>query len=358
MKKICAVCQVKDDADVIESFCRYHLVFLDALVIWDDNSSDATPEIVRKMIEEGLPIELKSVPPSVPLERDFLHYHPRMVNSRCIETMNRYDADWVLSLDVDEFLFCEDGQNPRHELEMLDEATEHLMYWRTSVYNREPTDSKVFLPNYFEEYRDPALESFPKTILSRYLAEKYGAVFEPGWHGLEISDEDARTAVPKVIHPLLRVAHFPIRSVAHAIVKVVCMHLRFFYVKHKLIQYEKMYCQIKQTGIPTHEQVRQLSLEYALFQEQLGSPIGTIRRFRGALSADFLSDEIQLLYTDYQKSNYMGAILSFFEGMLDKIAIEAARPNEPVEIAEHVSSRKPALIMAIQKLLKRGGFYE
>jgi len=290
------------------------------LVIWDDNSSDSTPEVIRSLIEEGLPIELNLIPNSGKIERNLVHAD--IVNSRCVDVLDRYNADWVLCLDVDEFLCCENGINPRTELEKLDDDKEYRMPWRTSVYCQEPSDSTIFLPNFFEEYRDPEIESFTKTLISKYLMRQYDAFFNPGWHELIIKDEEVRAKVSIIEHPTLCVAHFPIRSVAHAMVKVICMQLRFYALRkgvNKPFQYESMYNEIKSTGIPTFEQVRRFSLEYALLPNQLGKTIETYNQFRGALYANFLPNDIKLRYTDYKKCNYIGAIISYFEILLMKM---------------------------------------
>lgn len=61
----CNVNSVKNDADIVESFVRYNAKIFDLLVIIDDRSTDDTPVIVQKLIDEGLPVELIS---------DFAHY--------------------------------------------------------------------------------------------------------------------------------------------------------------------------------------------------------------------------------------------------------------------------------------------
>ena len=318
-KKICIISFAKDDADVIESFIRYHLTFIDSIVIIDDRSTDATPEIVRSLSLEGLPVELIQVPKDSPVTTiDFVQ---SIIKS---QYMKAFDDNfcWVLPLNLDEFLYCEDGRNPRSELEKLDERVEYRFFWRTGVYSREPDDSNVFLPNYFEEYRDPSLERFTKVILSRHLAKDKGAIFAHGFHLILFPDEKKRAGVPVIHHTLLRVAHFPVRSINHVMTKVIFGQLWIFAfasTNYNPFHWEKIYNTIKSEGVPTTEQVRRFSLEYALTEDQLDVPLDTIKQFRGALRADFLINDIGLSYTNYDNNNYLGPILNYFELLLDNL---------------------------------------
>lgn len=317
MKTICAFCKVKDDADIIESFCRYHLKILDFLVIYDDDSSDSTPDIVRKLVQEGLSIELIQTSKGRPVTSGYKE-RSLQVDALFTHIFKKYDADWIFPMNVDEFLYCEDGQNPRLELEKLCESTEYRFYWRTSVYCQEPMDSTVFLPNYFREFRDPNLEFFTKTIFSREIVCNLGGKYAPGNHIIDIRDKKVRAKVAVVHHQSLRVAHFPIHSIRNALVKVVCVNLLVSQFKGlRPFHYNRIYNQIKSDGIPTQEYMRKFSLEYSLLPEQMGTHISTIEQFRGALKADFLQNDIKLLYTDYQNSNFLGPILSFFEFLLE-----------------------------------------
>jgi len=54
MKKIYAVSMVKNESDIIESFCRYTLTFCDSMIIFDDESTDDTVSIINALIREGL----------------------------------------------------------------------------------------------------------------------------------------------------------------------------------------------------------------------------------------------------------------------------------------------------------------
>ena len=56
--KVVSITMVKNEVDIIESFIRYHLNIVDEMIILDNCSSDETPLIISKLIDEGLPIRL------------------------------------------------------------------------------------------------------------------------------------------------------------------------------------------------------------------------------------------------------------------------------------------------------------
>jgi len=320
--KICGYCRVKDEADIIESFCRWHLVFFDALVIWDDNSSDRTVEIIQSLIDEGLAIELLHLKKEAQILIDFEFDELVAQNARCMYIFKKYDADWVVPLDADEFIFCDTGINPRIELEKLDENKHYLFYWRTGVYSSDPVDSSIFLPNYFFEYRDPALDIIYKTILSRTLVEKWGAALTSGKHDLGFREDIDITAKPlRIYHPIIRYAHFPIRSKAHALSKAICSQLRVMSVDgYAVFQYKRIYNDIVSEGLNiSNEKVRNFSLEYALLPNQMTGYVNSIRSSSGIINSDFLSDDIQLLYTNYNDNNFLRTILLFIEVLINKM---------------------------------------
>jgi len=54
--KIAAVTTVRNESDIVESFVRHNAAFIDRLYILDHRSTDSTPEILRRLTEEGLPL--------------------------------------------------------------------------------------------------------------------------------------------------------------------------------------------------------------------------------------------------------------------------------------------------------------
>jgi hypothetical protein len=313
--KICICTQLKNDSDVVESYCRYQLTYADHLIITDDRSVDNTVDIINALIAEGLPITLIQVPHNIPVRTEpDLSFAQTMYDLAII----KMKMDWVLPLDADEFLFCSDGRNPREELEALSTDVEYRLFWRTSVYRQDPIDSTVFLPTYFDDYRDPLFEFFSKALLSRHLAIQKGARPARGKHSLEMHG----VPVPVVKHGRLFIAHFPLRSIAHAIVKITNGWQKYQYYgtwDGTGIQWKYCYEYMAQHGTLEPEQLRTLSKEYALWGEQKNKPVQTIPQAFGALRLDFLAEPIRLRYTDYTNRNYIKPVLEYYELLIDNL---------------------------------------
>ena len=54
--KLISITTIKNEADIIESFVRYHANIFDLMIILNNGSTDDTDDILDKLISEGLPI--------------------------------------------------------------------------------------------------------------------------------------------------------------------------------------------------------------------------------------------------------------------------------------------------------------
>ena len=54
--KIVSITTIKNEADIIESFIRYHLNIVDLMIILDNGSTDDTLNILNQLEQESLPI--------------------------------------------------------------------------------------------------------------------------------------------------------------------------------------------------------------------------------------------------------------------------------------------------------------
>lgn len=327
--KICVCSQLKNDGDIIESFCRYHFTYADHIIVTDDRSVDNTVDIVKALIEEGLPVTLIQIPHDTPILRGpDLHFAQNMYDI----AFDAMGMDWVLGLDVDEFLCCKDGSNPRVELEALSNDVEYHLYWQTSIYRQDPVDNAVFLPTYFSEYRDPMLESYHKTLLSRHLATQWGARYAQGKHDLHIPNRKHRKAVRKEKHQSLLLAHFPLRSVPQTIVKIANGWHKYQYYgawDGSGFHWKDIYNYLSLHDTLRPEQIRSLSKEYALNDEQKQQPIQTVPHPFGALRLDFLNKPIQMRHTNYKaNANYMNPVLAYYELLLENLRRNTAGENK------------------------------
>ena len=94
--KVVGVAMVRNEADIIETFVRYHLQFCDQLILTDHQSSDGCTEILEAMAADDTRLLVLHDRRSGLFQRE--------VMTRTMRTAAReLRADWVLPLDGDEF---------------------------------------------------------------------------------------------------------------------------------------------------------------------------------------------------------------------------------------------------------------
>lgn len=201
MKTYIMITKVKNEADIIEFFLRYHANIFDYIIVIDNGSIDGTYEIVNELIKEGLPIEIINEAYS-----DFDAF--RFVNQYTKMLALKYNADQIAFMDADEFLLCDDGSNPRKILDELCSNKVHYFYWKTYLYSE---DREIFSFEHYSEYRDEKYETFTKIIIPGAIVRDNDIVIEAGNHRCHMLNKDV-DVLKEEYHLDLKFCHFPIRS--------------------------------------------------------------------------------------------------------------------------------------------------
>mgnify|MGYP001157925244 CR=1 FL=1 len=195
----------KNEADIIEAMVRHNLGFLDGLHIIDNDSADATPDIL-----EALAIEF-SGRLTWEIDRRTGHLQTAFVNAALGPLLARTGATQIVLLDADEFVRAD----PAVFREMLLAVRlPVLLPWVTYV----PTandDASVLNPSErITHRRRRERQQFYKVTVPAHLVGKVRVM--PGNHRLRGAGEDA------AIKPEgLSLAHFPVRSVEQLTSKVL-----------------------------------------------------------------------------------------------------------------------------------------
>ncbi len=301
MKKIIGLTKVRNESDIIESFCRYNLTYCDSMLVYDTGSLDNTREIIQSMIDEGLAIhfadDIKSL--SLPLLDIF--------NAMAIKAIDEYGADLIVRLDADEFLYHTDAVNPRAELENLNEKVEYQAPWRTYTYMPDSGGRKDFLPNSFTHYRNPLLETFNKTIASKYLLKDKQAKYAPGGHSM-IYPEKFHNDIAVEKPEKLVFAHFPLRSKAQLMTKSIpgwidTLKLPKATRKGMALQWELLFNEFRDRGDISEEKIKHHSIVYGLHENTMKSiltEIGDRLTVQEPMDVSFCADKVRLRYTDYK----------------------------------------------------------
>jgi len=281
MKKIIAVTQVQNGADIIESLCRYYCSFCDGILVTNNVSTDNTQNILDSLIKEGLPVFL-----SDKLNNPFLQFH---------YAIDEYQADIILPADADEFLVNIDGGSPRPLLESLDETVEYHIPCRNYTCPRELNDNTLFYPSNISKY---SKFSYFKTAISRFLIKQKGAWPDRGRHSFMYHEDP-----PRIIdHKKLCYNHYPIRNLNQFLLKAIvgwACYLTYPYHDgsihyNETWQWKAFYDEIKKHGAISKEQLEKYS---AYTGNSL--PDDNYELYEGPFDTSFCTDKLKLRYTNY-----------------------------------------------------------
>lgn len=195
---------VGNEDDILEQSIRHNIRYLDHLtVLIDMNSVDGSREILKKLIAEGLPIEIISRPPAL---IDFRN-----------EFVNKNTAWAYVFIDDDEFI-C--GVEPDILRKIIFDSTTSKyigMPWKTFVINPDDYDCSD-IPRSFKYARKFEEPQYYKAIYIRCNLEAPHKI-GPGAHLVD--------GVERVILNDLKLAHYPVRSIKQLMLKYFSSNLYF-----------------------------------------------------------------------------------------------------------------------------------
>lgn len=205
MGKIISISMVKNEADVIESFVRHTMSFVDMMLVADHSSTDKTPEILRRLREEGLPLFVRRIYSAG-------YVQVETMNALLREAAVKQQADIILPLDADEFLLPEEGAGScRAIVRQLDPGSLYRLPWRLyePVFPHEE-ESRFLLARPLRRGTDFA--SGQKVIIGGALYRAKPFHLSEGSHYGWRPGPAGEEKVEWIEAPHLHLAHFPWRS--------------------------------------------------------------------------------------------------------------------------------------------------
>jgi glycosyltransferase involved in cell wall biosynthesis len=316
-KKIVSVATVKNEADIIESFCRHTLSFCDEMLVCDDGSTDGTREILDKLAQEGLMITVLAA------RKHVVKINVSIIDDLIKMAVSQRQADFILALDADEFLLPFPGRdvNVREVLESLPDSAEntYAAYWVYFMPTEFKRENNVFLPSYFTNYiNDFTLhKSVHKVMFHSSCITEKNASINMGNHNLFYETENGPAKVDKVMVPELMLAHFTLRSVRQVIMKSIIFSLHTIctpenqkYKAAKSERYWIAYELLKTKGYITEGDLRALLILTYRYDQENKNP--DIAYYPWKVS-------YELKYTDYEKidNSYLGFIITHYESVIN-----------------------------------------
>lgn len=135
--KIVSYTMINNEANVIESFVRYNIAFIDEMIFIDNGCTDNSIPILRALISEGLNIKI--------FDESLQPLNLSYIENKYIKiAIEAEKADLVIPLDADEYISA--NINPRIALESLDMNCIHYIYWKWFVMTENDDSNELFIP--------------------------------------------------------------------------------------------------------------------------------------------------------------------------------------------------------------------
>ncbi|MDR1664248.1 MAG: glycosyltransferase family 2 protein [Clostridiales bacterium] len=306
---------VKNESDIIESFCRHTLTFCDGMIICDDESVDDTAVIIRKLKDEGLNIVL------LDNKNTFGYYQDDIINKLTHIAIDEYGAELILPLDADEFLytnqFISDSPPLRYILGTLQASALYSVMWINYVPTDAPRQNHIFLPQFFRQFYSTEY-GVGKVFVGAEIYKANGGRISQGNHFF-LHPNGMRAGTASIADRVF-MAHYPIRSAEQAMTKAIigwintlCVPGRTSGIDKNPTHWGQMFEFIKNNGTLSMKDL------YYFTQKHIAPGDLSVHSQNIPLAEGFIPSTISLRYTDYKKSqnNFMKIILSHFEYVLN-----------------------------------------
>ncbi len=202
---------VKNEEDIIEQNIRFHCAMgCDGFIVSSHNSTDRTDEILERLKQEGLVLEvIKRTSPN--------HQHGIWVGEMVQIAKKKYHADWVINADADEFYYSNSLDLKRSILQS--EGGNAL--WVDSIFifpedRKDWLNSAYFVTRPFQKFEADALGITNNPLYEEFIGSQGCTKVIHKTRGfVRISDgnHDVFMSHRKKIHSAdIRLYHYHIRS--------------------------------------------------------------------------------------------------------------------------------------------------
>lgn len=340
--KIISITSVRNEADIIESFVRYTLNIVDRMVINENCSSDNTLDILKKLQLEGLNIDIIK-------DKNQTFSQSATLNELTDYTMKKYNPDWILPLDADEFIYHNRHINPRKNLSKLNPLQVNLFQWVTYVITGQE-ENIPFVPQKIKYRRKNEIEKYYKCILSRELFEKGGRLLI-GAHNIAFSEmHNYREELNKSIF----IAHYPVRSKTQLEQKIITgvLNKRALYPIGMDIGHHQVsvFNRIKKEGKLRDTTLKQISKYYAISNRK-----EKIELLLDPINCRFCNN-IDIKYDESIRDNILGLALETAESIIVKQRNQIKDSELALNTVEELKSELTRISDLLDKTINSKGW--
>ncbi|WP_343710603.1 glycosyltransferase family 2 protein [Mycobacterium sp.] len=204
------ISMVKNEVDVIEAFVRHNLQFMDAMVMIDNDSADATREIIVMLQQEGLPLILFDDPVVA-------HFQAEIVTVVYRKVVPKFKPRFVFLLDADEFIVAPSRETLYLQLRTMRPGTQAQYRWRTYIPAPTGAAADTTDPLRSITHRRAVEETWWKTIIATKPKIDMKLKIQQGNHDVKFAGRSLRRLSLRNV----ALAHFPVRSVDQITGKVL-----------------------------------------------------------------------------------------------------------------------------------------
>jgi len=200
--RLIGLAMVKNERDVIESFVRHNLQFLDAIFIIDNSSSDGTREILENLLKEGKPLVIFDWPKLAFFQAD-------QITKLCRNICRFFTFDFAFILDADEFIKASSREFLENYLTFLPPDHCGVIPWHTYVLNAND-DNSILNPT--DRIRHRCKQEYPqyyKCLIPRSVINRDHYVINEGNHFVFGTDGNM---LPHGVMNEISIAHYPVRT--------------------------------------------------------------------------------------------------------------------------------------------------
>lgn len=311
------VTMLRNEADIAETFVRYHARLVDRMLILDNGSTDGTSEILVRLEDEGLPIEIMFDP------------QPAFLQAQAIDALVRQsikdlDVAFVLPLDGDEFLTARTRTSVRELLESLEESRPSHLEWLTYVPLGTDDASEPNPIRRISHRRKRQNNHDSKVVLpARFLRQNPDLRVSQGSHHL-IDRNDERHPTGEVLSNLA-LAHYPIRNPTQARAKYLIGWLaNLARPVQVLFDWYPFYNLAKAKELSV-EDLTQMALHYNVTDKST-----LIELELAPLDWSFIPEsEMELKYTPADQTEILASVLSYSEQLASELSKSQREKKKP-----------------------------